>query len=338
MNEDLQEQACWLLLTFESGLSTRIINDILVTWCKELGRTLQEFFAASGEEWMVTCHLKAEIIQKLERAKEKLVGQAFLVEQLAHEHIHLLTVLDENYPRLLKQALNRNQIPPVLCYAGDLKILESQTIAIIGSRNAGETSLEFTREVAGYLAENGANVISGNARGVDRAAFEGATSTESGKTTVVLPHGIRKLSGVQMRNLVPKIEAGNVLLMSQFQPDAPWVVSRAMERNKVVTGLAQVVIIAESDIKGGTWEGANGALKQGRPIYVRQTLPTGAMNVATTGNDALIERGGLPLPWPTENMTTMFSILFAESTVLRQKQSEMSERSEQLSLFTAPNE
>jgi len=338
MNEDLQEYACWLLLTFESGLSTRIINDIIVSWCKESGRTLQEFFAASGEEWLVTCHLKAEIIQKLEQAKEKLVGQVFLVEQLAHEHIHLLTVLDENYPRLLKQALNRNQIPPVLCYAGDLRILESQTIAIIGSRNAGETSIAFTREAAQYLAEKGANVISGNARGVDRAAFEGATSTESGKTTVVLPHGIRKLSGVQMRNLVPKIEAGNVLLMSQFQPDAPWVVSRAMERNKVVTGLAQVVIIAESDIKGGTWEGANGALKQGRPIYVRQTLATGAMNVAPTGNDALIERGGLPLPWPTENMTTMFSILFAESTVLRQKQSEMPERSEQLSLFTAPNE
>ncbi len=66
-----------------------------------------------------------------------------------------------------------------------------------------------------------------------------------------------------MRDLRPRIEAGNVLLLSQFHPDAPWVVSRAMERNKVVTGLAQVVIVAEADTKGGTWEGANGALKQG---------------------------------------------------------------------------
>ncbi|TMC95627.1 MAG: hypothetical protein E6J22_03150, partial [Chloroflexi bacterium] len=224
MNEDLQEQSCWLLLAFESGLSTRIINDILVVWCKQLGRTLQEFFATSKEEWIATCHLKTEIIQKLEQAKEKLVGQAFLVEKLSHEHIHLLTVLDENYPRLLKLALNRNQLPPVLCYAGDLQILERQTIGIIGSRNAGESSLAFTREIAQFLAEKGANVISGNARGVDRAAFEGATSTDNGHTTVVLPHGIHKLSGVQMRNLVPKIEAGNVLLMSQFHPDAPWVV------------------------------------------------------------------------------------------------------------------
>ncbi|GAC1350677.1 MAG: hypothetical protein NVSMB27_35470 [Ktedonobacteraceae bacterium] len=334
MNEDLQEQACWLLLAFESGLSTRIINDILVAWCKQLGKTLQEFFAASKEEWEATCHLKTEIIQKLEQAKEKLVGQAFLVEKLSHEHIHLLTVLDENYPRLLKMALNRNQIPPVLFYAGDLQILERQTIAIIGSRNAGETSLAFTREVAQYLAERGTNVISGNARGVDRAAFEGATGTESGHTTVVLPHGIRKLSGVQVRNLVPKIEAGQVLLMSQFHPDAPWVVSRAMERNKVVTGLAQVVIVAEADIKGGTWEGANGALKQGRLLYVRQTTSSPSL----AGNDALIEHGGHPLPWPAENIAEMFSSLFVESTVLQQKQSEMPERSEQLSLFTTSNE
>jgi len=334
MNEDLQEQSCWLLLAFESGLSTRIINDILVVWCKQLGRTLQEFFATSKEEWIATCHLKTEIIQKLEQAKEKLVGQAFLVEKLSHEHIHLLTVFDENYPRLLKLALNRNQLPPVLCYAGDLQILERQTIGIIGSRNAGESSLAFTREIAQFLAEKGANVISGNARGVDRAAFEGATSTDNGHTTVVLPHGIRKLSGVQMRNLVPKIEAGNVLLMSQFHPDAPWVVSRAMERNKVVTGLAQVVIVAEADIKGGTWEGANGALKQGRPLYVRQTVSSPLL----AGNDALIDLGGVPLPWPTEHIAELSISLFIESAMLQQKQSEKPERSEQLSLFTSPNE
>ncbi len=334
MNNDLQEQACWLLLTFESGLSTRIINDILVIWCKQLGRTLQEFFAASPQEWSDTCHLKAEFIQKLARAKEKLVGQAFLIEQLHNEHIYLLTVLDENYPRLLKLALNRNQIPPVLCYAGDLQILERQTIAIIGSRNASESSLVFTREVARYLAENGANVISGNARGVDRAAYEGASSSPVGHTTVVLPHGIHKLSGVQMRNLVPKIEAGNVLLMSQFHPDAPWVVSRAMERNKVVTGLAQVVIVAEANTKGGTWEGANGALKQKRPLYVRETASSSTL----IGNKALIELGGDPLPWPTEILSEVLSPLLEISAALRQEKNDNPLHLDQPSLFVASSE
>src|SRR5947209_3228507 len=232
MNENLQEQAYWLLLTFESGLPTRIINDILVAWCKQLGRTLQEFFAASSQEWSDTCHLNAAMIGKLERAREKLVGQAFLVEQLSHDHIHLLTVLDAAYPKLLKSSLNRNQIPPVLCYAGDLDILKRQTIAIIGSRNAGETSLAFTQAVAQYLAEHGANVISGNARGVDRAAY----------------------------------------------------------------------------------------------------------SQALAGNETLIERGGHPLPWPTENIANILSPLLQESAELQHKQSELPARSEQLSLFATSNE
>src|SRR6266700_262847 len=174
MERDLQEQACWLLLVFESGLSTRLVNDILVAWCHQNQRPLQEFFAASPQEWSDACQLKADSIQKLEQAREKLVGQAFLVEQLAHNHIHILTVLDADYPKLLRTSLKREQTPPVLFYAGDLRILERKTIAIIGSRNAGEESLAFTRAVSGYLAERGANVISGNARGVDRTAYEGA--------------------------------------------------------------------------------------------------------------------------------------------------------------------
>src|SRR5438105_4789654 len=143
MERDLQEQACWLLLAFESGLSTRIINDIIVAWCYQLGRTLNEFFAASPQEWSDTCQLNASMIEKLEQAKAKLVGQAFLVEQLSHDHTHLLTVLDDGYPALLKSTLPPKHRPPVLFYAGDLRILERQTIAIIGSRSAGEESLAF---------------------------------------------------------------------------------------------------------------------------------------------------------------------------------------------------
>jgi len=333
MEHNLQEQACWLLLTYESGLTTRIINEIIVAWCYQGKRSLQEFFAASQQEWSDTCHLGAENMKKLEQAKEKLVGQAFLVEQLSHDHIYLLTVLDDNYPHLLKSSLKREQTPPVLFYAGDLRILERQTIAIIGSRKAGEESLAFTRAVSSYFAEQGANVISGNARGVDRTAYEGATSTE-GCTTVVLPHGIRKLSGVQWRALLAKIEVGNVLLLSQFHPDAQWVVSRAMERNKVVTGLAQIVIVAESDLQGGTWAGATGALRQNRPLYVRDT-PTSS---TLPGNKALIELGGHPLPWPTEQLADILSPLLQKSAALRQEKDDASARPDQLSLFVASGE
>ncbi|HEU5381047.1 MAG TPA: DNA-processing protein DprA [Ktedonobacteraceae bacterium] len=330
MAQDLREQACWLALVFESGLTTRVVNDILVAWCYQQKQNLQAFFAADSQSWVTICNLKPDAVQKLEKAREKLAAQAFLVEQLSNASISLLTIFDEQYPRLLKSALKRNQTPPVLVYCGDLSILQRQTIAIIGSRNASERSLAFTRESACYLASQGANVISGNARGVDQAAYDGALSGD-GYTTVVLPHGIRKLSGVKMRGLLPKIEAGKALLLSQFHPDAPWVVSRAMERNKVVTGLAQIVIVAESDTKGGTWDGANGALMQKRPLYICQMeMP------ALPGNDALLKRGAQPLSWPSENVEGSLAPLLHVSLEIQQKQTELLSPPSQLSLLAMP--
>src|SRR5579862_6702876 len=102
---NLREQACWLALVFESRLSVRVVNSILAIWCKQLDRCLEDFFAASTQEWSHACHLGDTSIQKLEQAREKLVGQAFLVEQLQHEGINVLTVLDAAYPKCLKQAL-----------------------------------------------------------------------------------------------------------------------------------------------------------------------------------------------------------------------------------------
>src|SRR5438270_13100843 len=93
MERDLQEQACWLLLVFESGLPSRVVNNILVPCCHQNQRPLQEFFAASPQEWSDACQLKADSLHKLKQAKQKLVGQSFILDQLSHYHIHLLTVL-----------------------------------------------------------------------------------------------------------------------------------------------------------------------------------------------------------------------------------------------------
>ena len=150
----------------------------------------------------------------------------------------------------------------------------------------------------------------------------------------MLPHGIRKLSGVQWRALLAKIETGKVLVLSQFHPDAQWVVSRAMERNKVVTGLAQIVIVAESDTEGGTWAGATGALRQNRPLYVRDTASSSTL----PGNKALIEQGGHALPWPTEQLADVLSPLIQKSAALRLEKMDTPSRPDQLSLFVASGE
>ncbi len=317
---DSEEQGYWLLLVFKSGLSHRVVHDIIERWCFQRKRTLKAFFAAKSQEWMSVCSINEKMVTRLEQAKEQVAEQRAVVEKLAAYAITMITVLDTHYPRVLKATLQPAHLPPILFYIGNLQLLERTTIAIIGSRKAGELSLAFTRVAACYLAEHGANVISGYARGVDRAAYDGATSTD-GCTTIVLPHGIHGLSNVQMTNVAQKIKHGNVLLLSQFHPDAGWLVSRAMARNKVVTGLAQIVIVAESNLQGGTWDTANGVLEQKRPLYVCQAVDADLL----AGNAALIERGGHSLYWSAEeakgrSMTDIvLSPLLDESNRLPQK-------------------
>jgi predicted Rossmann fold nucleotide-binding protein DprA/Smf involved in DNA uptake len=107
-----------------------------------------------------------------------------------------------------------------------------------------------------------------------------------------------------------------------------------MERNKVVTGLAQIVIVAESNVEGGTWAGASGALHQNRPLYVREPASSSSL----PGNKALIEQGGHPLPWPTEQLADILSPLLQESEALHQEKSELPAHPGQLSLFGIPGE
>ncbi len=327
-----EEQAYWLLLTYKSGLSHSIVNDIIERWCIQGKRTLTAFFAANSQEWMTACHLNEKTVMQLEEARGHIAEQRAVVAKMATRAITILTALDAHYPRVLKATLQSAYLPPILFYTGNLQLLEHMTIAIIGSRKASELSLAFTRVAACYLAEHNANVISGYARGVDRAAYDGATSTDGG-TTVVLPHGIHMLSKAQMTEISQKIERGKVLVLSQFHPDAGWLVSRAMARNKVVTGLAQIVIVAESNMQGGTWDAANGALAQKRPVYVCQAVDAELL----AGNAALIERGGRSLYWSVEeakgrSMTdVVLSPLLDESNRLRQKHEYTSKLSHQLS-------
>ncbi len=327
---DVEEQAYWLLLAYRCGLTTRIVNEIITSWCQQQGRSLREFFKARPDEWRATCKLREKTIRKLEKICypqqeasnpkiEALSEQAVLIKQLGYESIYTLSRLDNKYPSILTKTLTSEQVPPLLFYGGDTSILERITVALISSRSSTESSVAFAREAARCLAEQGANVISGYARGVDRAAYEGATSTQ-GCTTVVLPHGINKTNNAQLYSLLPGIAAGKALLLSQFHPNAAWMVSRAMERNRLVTGLAHIVIVCEAKLQGGTWNGALEALEQRRPVYVCQT----DAEIQPEGNKELIERGARPLYWPSEITPAanrdLFTPLMQASSELRKQQ------------------
>ena len=143
MNDEKQEQAYWLLLAFESKLSKRAISDIIEHWCRQRSGTLQEFFSLTAHQWSHICQLDENIVAKLTSASEKIADQITLAERLMKRGMHMLTVLDEKYPAMLKSTLSLSATPPVLFYIGNLEILDLLSVAIIGSATRQRKALNL---------------------------------------------------------------------------------------------------------------------------------------------------------------------------------------------------
>jgi DNA processing protein len=213
--------------------------------------------------------------------------------KLQENGITILALNDERYPESLKKNL-KAEAPPILFCTGYLPLLKTNNVSIVGSRSIDELSMILTRNLAGDLANNGYNVVSGYAKGVDTNAHLGALEAK-GTTTVVLSLGVNHLS---VKNDFKNHNwEQNTLFISQFLPFEKWSARNAMTRNKVVCGLSKAVIVMasgpERDEKGrmsGTFAAGKSALEMDIPVFV---LSPTAMQNPPTGNGALIKLGGI---------------------------------------------
>lgn len=226
---------------------------------------------------------------KLERKRvefllERGTAMALALERWSRGGLWVISRGDAEFPRRLKRQL-KHAAPPLLYGAGKKELLDMGGLAIIGSRDATEDALDFTRKVAAKCAKEGMGVVSGGARGVDSAAMQG--STEAGGYTIgVLAADLLKTS-VNRQNRVG-LQGGQLVLVSPFYPEAGFNAGNAMGRNKYIYALSDRALVIDSALgSGGTWEGALEVLSQRWvPLYVR-TPGNG------TGNAALVDKGGI---------------------------------------------
>jgi predicted Rossmann fold nucleotide-binding protein DprA/Smf involved in DNA uptake len=238
-------------------------------------------------------HLQSVHEAKLERQRvEFLLGRgtalALALERWSRGGLWVMSRGDAAFPKRLKRHL-KHAAPPLLYGAGQQELLEAGGLAIIGSRDATEAALEYTRCVAAQCAHERIAVVSGGARGVDAAAMQG--STEAGGDCIgVLANDLLKAS-VNRQNRMG-LQEGRLVLVSPYTPEAGFNAGTAMGRNKFVYALSDRALVIDSALgTGGTWEGALEALSQRWvPLYVR-TPGSGA------GNAALVERGGSAFTW-----------------------------------------
>ncbi|MDB5585898.1 MAG: DNA-processing protein DprA [Devosia sp.] len=220
-----------------------------------------------------------------ERIKELIsrgTALALAIDSWRQVGIQVVSRADPSYPARFKSLLKGGS-NPILYYAGQLALLERSTISVVGSRDATNAGLEFARGIGERAAAEGVVTVSGDARGIDRAAMDGA-SERGGDVIGILADSLSK--AVLTKRNRQAISSGKLLLLSHVEPDARFTVAQAMERNRYIYTAGDATIVADSDIKGGTWNGAIENLKyRWAPAFVR----TG--NDARDGNVALLREG-----------------------------------------------
>lgn len=256
------ELTYWVALTHTPKIWTARKNEMIVH-CFKQGKTLIDFFESDN---FLQMEMKPQEVELLSQTKSELANYAFLVEELVNQGYDIIPVISKEYSPTLKTNLKYNA-PIILYTKGNKQLLQENSIAIVGSRNANEKSLQFTDNMAKKATSEHTVVVSGFAKGVDKQALDSAI-TYNGRSIIVLPQGITTFSS-GMKKYYRQIIEGNVLVLSVFHPKSPWGVDLAMARNPIIYGLAYEIYVAQSDDKGGTWSGVCDGLKKGRTIYMR---------------------------------------------------------------------
>ena len=178
------------------------------------------------------------------------------------ENKYLLTPGVGAYPSALKHIMDP---PPVLYYRGKLLALSASKIAIIGSRKPSAAGMRLAASFAREMAIEGC-VVSGLALGIDREVHRAVLSV-GGRTIAILPSGIDKIYPRQHVALAEKI-VENGGLISEF-PLGSWVQRQHFaQRNRIISGLSQGVLVIEAGKPSGTLLTAAHALRQGRELWV----------------------------------------------------------------------
>jgi DNA processing protein len=208
---------------------------------------------------------------------------------------HIVTPGAKHYPRDLVRAMGFKG-PQCLHCRGNLNLLNGQGIGFSGSRKASLKGLEVAKAYATRFARQGWTVTSGYANGVDLAAHRAALAA-GGTTVVVLPHGIDQF---RVRPELGDVWDWNrAVVVSQFEPEALFKPYRAIQRNALIAGLSQAVLVFEAGYLGGTLNTGLTTLSLGIPLFapLYPELPPTAR-----GNQLLIARGARSLEWGTRSV------------------------------------
>ncbi len=181
--------------------------------------------------------------------------------------------------------------PKKLHFIGRLPENRVETVAIVGTRKPTAYGKEVAHKLAYDLAKHGIIIISGLALGIDSIAHRAALEAK-GITLAVLANGVDKPYPTSHTNLAREILQSGGALISEYEPGTPPLPHQFLARNRIVSGLADAVIVVEAAERSGTLSTVNHALEQGKDVFA---VPGNITSPLSAGCNALIKQGAQPI-------------------------------------------
>lgn len=175
----------------------------------------------------------------------------------------IIKITDNNYP---KKLINIQNPPRVLYTLGDETILNDFGLAIIGCRQYTEYGKKIAKDLSFKLAKKGINIISGMARGIDSFAHMSCLSA-GGKTIAVLGSGFNNIYPKENIELFKEIIKNGGVVVTEYEPDIKPFGINFPNRNRIISGLSDGVIVIEARKRSGTLITVDYALEQGKEIF-----------------------------------------------------------------------
>ncbi len=272
---DAGELAAWIELSLVPGLGGQGFRSLL----SNFGLPTQILSATRSQLRRVVPEALASRI--LERRSSPEIEAA--LQWAARPGHAVLTLADVEYPKQLLEIAD----PPVLLYvAGNVKLVCSLALAVVGSRNATPQGLRNAQSFARAFSEAGFAIVSGLALGVDSAAHMGGLEGR-GSTVAVLGTGIDIIYPRRSESLAQEISLRGALV-SEFALGTPPAAGNFPRRNRLISGLARGCLVVEAALDSGSLITARLAAEQGREVFA---IPGSIHSPLSKGCHALIKQG-----------------------------------------------
>lgn len=198
--------------------------------------------------------------------------------------IEVVTCRSSDYPELLKET---GAFPILLYCKGDVKLLKSECLGVVGSRRATKYGQTIGGKIVKDVAVNNITIVSGLAEGIDTIAHKSCLEVE-GKTIAVLGGGLLNIFPSSNIALAEDIVLKGGLIVSEYKPNEPSLTYHFPVRNRIIAGLSKAVLVVEATEKSGSMHTKNFALDYNREVFA---LPARVNDIYSEGCNKIIQNG-----------------------------------------------